>query len=92
MNPLGFISILPRCCMSEDSSVNEGSLLTPSDGYEARLLPSSIGDGIVDFLHGRTHGEELLHALYDHILDEPVPERMREALRNGTGGTRALNS
>jgi Anti-sigma factor NepR len=28
------------------------------------------------FLDGKTHGEDLLHALYDHILDEPVPERL----------------
>jgi hypothetical protein len=32
---------------------------------------------LLDFLDGRTDGEELFHALYDHVLDEPVPERMR---------------
>ena len=38
---------------------------------------------ILDFLDGRTHGEDLLHALHDHVLDEPVPERMRALFRTG---------
>jgi hypothetical protein len=37
----------------------------------------SLENQIADFLDGKTHGESLLHALYDHILDEPVPETMR---------------
>ncbi|HVC52967.1 MAG TPA: NepR family anti-sigma factor [Stellaceae bacterium] len=32
------------------------------------------------FLTGRTNGGSLLHALYDHILDEPVPTRLRTLL------------
>ena len=36
---------------------------------------------IRDFLAGKTDGAELLHALYDHVLDEPVPERLRALLR-----------
>jgi hypothetical protein len=36
---------------------------------------------IRDFLNGRTDGEDLLHRLYDHILDEPVPERLTALLR-----------
>ena len=36
-----------------------------------------VGEQLLDFLDGRTDGGELLHALYDHVLDEPVPERMR---------------
>jgi hypothetical protein len=42
----------------------------------ASLRPS-VEDQILDFLDGRTHGENLLHALYDHILDEPIPDQMR---------------
>jgi len=30
-----------------------------------------------DFLLGENDGAEALHALYDHVLDEPVPERLR---------------
>jgi hypothetical protein len=36
---------------------------------------------IRDFLAGRTQGEDLLHALYDHVLGEPVPERLTALLR-----------
>ena len=36
---------------------------------------------IRDFLNGKTDGEDLLHALYDHVLDEPVPERLTALLR-----------
>ena len=42
-------------------------------------LPS-MSDRIAAFLDGRTHGEDLLHELYDHVLDEPIPQRMREIL------------
>jgi hypothetical protein len=41
---------------------------------------------ISDFLDGRTHGEELLHALHDHVLDEPIPERMLALLRRACRG------
>jgi hypothetical protein len=36
---------------------------------------------IRDFLSGKTDGEDLLHALYDSVLDEPVPERLTALLR-----------
>ncbi len=37
----------------------------------------SVDEQIAAFLDGRTHGEELLHQLYDYVLEEPIPERMR---------------
>ncbi|MGH7054372.1 MAG: anti-sigma factor family protein [Stellaceae bacterium] len=40
-----------------------------------------VDDQIAAFLDGRTHGEELLHALYDHVLDEPIPPQMKALLR-----------
>ena len=43
----------------------------------------TVGEQLLDFLDGKTDGEELLHALYDHVLDEPVPERMRALFRAG---------
>jgi hypothetical protein len=43
----------------------------------------TVEQQILDFLDGRTHGEDLLHALHDHVLDEPVPERMRALFRPG---------
>lgn len=42
--------------------------------------PISLRDQIGAFLDGRTHGEGLLHALYDRALDEPIPARMRSLL------------
>jgi hypothetical protein len=44
----------------------------------------TVEEQILDFLDGRTHGEDLLHALHDHVLDEPVPERMRALFRAGS--------
>jgi hypothetical protein len=44
---------------------------------ERRAAISPVDRAIRDFLAGRTDGADLLHALYDHVLDEPVPERLR---------------
>ena len=53
------------------------SLIRPIAASGARFLRPSLEDQIADFLDGKTHGESLLHALYDDILDEPVPDQMR---------------
>ena len=45
---------------------------------------ATVEQQIIDFLDGRTHGEELLHALHDHVLDEPIPERMLALFRAGS--------
>ena len=42
-----------------------------------RLENDTIGEQVLDFLDGRTNGEDLLHGLYDYVLEEPIPERMR---------------
>ena len=52
-------------------------LILPISISGASFLLPPLEDQIADFLDGRTHGESLLHALYDHVLDEPIPERMR---------------
>jgi hypothetical protein len=46
---------------------------------------SSNGHGSVDrriraFLSGETHGEDVLSALYGHVADEPIPDRLRALL------------
>jgi anti-sigma factor NepR-like protein len=46
-----------------------------------RIPMSPVDADIRDFLAGRTDGEDLLHQLYDHVLDEPIPERLRGLLR-----------
>jgi hypothetical protein len=48
---------------------------------KADLPARSVKASIAAFLDGVTDGEELLHALYDHILDEPVPHSMRRILQ-----------
>jgi hypothetical protein len=35
-------------------------------------------EDILAFLTGRSSGEQVLHALYDHIVDEAVPPRLSE--------------
>jgi hypothetical protein len=48
---------------------------------EPHIAVSWIDRDIRDFLAGRNEGNDLLHALYDHVLDEPVPERLRAVLK-----------
>ena len=48
---------------------------------EPQIAMSWIDRDIRDFLAGKNEGEDLLHALYDHVLDEPVPERLRAVLK-----------
>ena len=53
---------------------------------EPRVGRCSIAGGstdrdIRDFVAGKTDGEQLLHALYDHVLDEPIPEHLLALLR-----------
>jgi anti-sigma factor NepR-like protein len=48
---------------------------------EPRVAMSWIDRDIRDFLAGENDGEDLLHALYDHVLDEPVPERLTAILK-----------
>ena len=50
-----------------------------SNAVRALPLPT-VEDQIAAFLDGRTNGEVLLHALYDHVLDEPIPDSMRQLL------------
>ena len=41
----------------------------------------SVDSQIRAFLAGKGEGEELLHSIYDHVLDEPVPERLTALLK-----------
>jgi hypothetical protein len=45
----------------------------------AQLLP--VSEQIRNFLAGHTNGEALFHALYDDVLDEPIPERLLAVLQ-----------
>jgi len=46
------------------------------------LVSRSVTERIAAFIDGRTHGEDLLHELYDYVLEEPIPQRMRELLKS----------
>jgi len=48
---------------------------------ESFALVRSVDSQIRAFLAGDNDGEELLHAIYDHVLDEPVPERLKALLK-----------
>jgi hypothetical protein len=68
--------------MVENDSQSATSPGIPRWGFpESKFRQDAVADRISDFLDGRTHGEELLHALYDHVLDEAIPERMRSLFR-----------
>ena len=47
-----------------------------------RHIAMAIDRDIRDFLAGKNDGEIVLHALYDHVLDEPVPQFLRDVLRD----------
>ncbi len=82
MNPGGLVLIVTRCNMIEYESQNATSSAIPRCGApESEFWPDSVEDQIDDFLGGRTLGEELLHALYDHVLNEAIPERMRSLFK-----------
>ncbi len=48
---------------------------------DPRIARSLVDRDIRDFLAGRNEGAALFHALYDHVLDEPVPERLRALVK-----------
>jgi hypothetical protein len=49
---------------------------------EPRVARPSVDRDIRDFIAGKSNGEALLHALYDHVLDEQVPQRLSALLKN----------
>ena len=79
MDPVRLTSMLPQSQMIECENTTTPVLPDDSPAWDG--LRGPIAHDIADFLAGKTHGESLLHALYDNILDEPIPERMRELLK-----------
>lgn len=51
-----------------------------AEPVEPQILVVSREAQLRAFLDGETNGEDVLHALFDHVLDEPVPERLRALL------------
>jgi hypothetical protein len=78
MNSSGWDLIVARCnVMTYENRASTLPMIPRCGDFEPEFLSDSTEEQIIDFLDGRTHGEDLLHALYDRVLDEPVPERMR---------------
>ena len=70
--------IMTRCDVTEYQGQPPASVAFNCGGASRRQLASgSVEEQISDFLDGKTHGEGVLHALYDHVLEEPIPARMQ---------------
>src|SRR5262245_35155042 len=74
------VSIVARCKTMQPET-GASSAMTPRCDISDPKLSDTIEGKILDFLEGRTHGEDLLHALHDYVLDEPIPERMLALVR-----------
>ena len=58
------------------------SISMPRGVPQPPVISRSVADRIADFVEGRTHGEDLLPELYDYVLEEPIPPRMRTLLKS----------
>ena len=68
-------------CNSMTSEIEPERKVTQCGLPQPGPVPLSVADRIAAFLDGRTHGEDLLHELYDYVLEEPIPQSMRELLK-----------
>ena len=66
--------------MCYDRSRSEIATIAGCACPEGTLTESSVPARIAAFLDGTTCGEDLLHALYDYVLEEPIPEAIRATL------------
>ena len=64
--------------MSSESKPDRKAVPTLGGLSQPALASPPVVDRIAAFLDGATHGEDLLHELYDYVLEEPIPQRMRE--------------
>jgi hypothetical protein len=62
-----------------------GKLLIFPARHRYDAPPQSVSGGVdgrvAAFLAGDSDGGDLLHALYDHVLDEPIPPLMLALVR-----------
>jgi hypothetical protein len=85
MDTIGSGFIVARC-KTMQLEANPSSAMTARFDVSDLELTDTVEEQILDFLEGRTHGEELLHALHDYVLDEPIPERMLALVRTRSAG------
>jgi len=65
--------------MTQPSAIPVETLVDEDADAIAALLP--LASQIEHFLAGTTTGRALFEALYDDVLDEPVPPRLTDLLR-----------
>jgi hypothetical protein len=80
MDTIGFGLIVARC-RAMQVETDPSSPMTLGWSVPELEPTDTVDEKIRDFLEGRTQGEDLLHALHDHVLDEPIPERMLALFR-----------
>ena len=85
MDTVGSGLIVARC-KTMQLEANRSSAMTVRFDVSDLELTDTVEEQILDFLEGRTHGEDLLHALHDYVLDEPIPERMLALVRARSAG------
>ena len=85
MDTIGSGLIVARC-KTMQLEANPSSATTVRCDVSDLELTDTVEEQIIDFLEGRTHGEDLLHALHDYVLDEPIPERMLALVRTRSAG------
>jgi hypothetical protein len=85
MDTVGSGLIVARC-KTMQLEANPSSAMTVRCDVSDLELTDTVEEQILDFLEGRTHGEDLLHALHDYVLDEPIPERMLALVRTRSAG------
>jgi hypothetical protein len=85
MDTVGSGLIVARC-KTMQLEANPSLAMTVRCDVSDLELTDTVEEQILDFLEGRTHGEYLLHALHDYVLDEPIPERMLALVRTRSAG------
>ena len=55
--------------------------MAPTYSQPARIDRGPVDRRIRAFVNGETHGEDVLSALYGHVADESIPERLRALLK-----------
>ena len=69
-------------CRSMQHQDGRRATVIPLCGFVASDFPTdTVEQQVVNFLDGKTNGENLLHLLYDYILDEPIPVRLSGLLK-----------
>jgi hypothetical protein len=74
-------SIITVCDAMRDDNKPAPFMVIAGDTFpQGELTEPSVAARIAAFLDGRTCGEDLLHALYDYVLNEPIPQPIRALL------------